>query len=215
MVFITTYTRPIKLIFIFFLLCCSMKSIGQNDTIPNLIPYEDYDNKLFLSKIVEVDSSSTSELILRFKNWASLQFINLKEVIVSETANQIVLVYSTSLHRAYYYAGVLGKIQLDGKYFVRMVVQFKDGKARAQFYDDGNVAGSLGALYVKSRVYFISSFTSKPAKLNDLHKSKDGFEGPFYDSHCEWQESIIKMSKSFESGLKNNSLNSKKNDFDF
>ncbi len=215
MVIITSYTRPIKLILIFLLLCCSMKTIGQNEIIPNLIPYEDYDNKLFLSKIVEVDSTSMNDLILRFKNWGSLQFINFKEVIVSETTNQIVIVYSTSLSRAYWNAGVLGKTLLDGKYYVRMVVQFKDNKVRAQFYDDGNVAGYLGLTPVKPRAYYISMFTTKPSNYKDLHRLNNKSFGPYYDSHCEWQESIIEMSKSFEAGLKNNSLNSKKNDFDF
>lgn len=184
----------------------------ENDSVPNLKPYEDLTNKLFISKVVDVPGKNITDLINRFKNWASLKFVSLKDVIVTETENQIVLVYITTLNRGF--LKTMGmKVPFDVKFYVRMVVQFKDGKLRAQFYDDGNVYVPGGG--PASRSIYISSFTQKPEDVKDLHKVTTKIHGPYYDSHCEWQDKIMLMVQSFEDGMKNDTVNSKKNDFDF
>jgi hypothetical protein len=183
----------------------------EQDTIPILKTYEDLGSKLFISKVVDVPGKSTPELINRFKNWASLKFVSLKDVIVTETENQIVLVYLTNLNRAY--MKIMGKeYPFQVKFYVRMVVQFKNDKLRAQFYDDGNAYVSGG---ISSRSIYISSFTQMPSDPKDLHKITSKIHGPYYEAHCEWQDNVLLMTKSFEEGMKNDSLNSKKNDFDF
>ena len=84
-----------KIITILLLVSISLLGKSQeNDTIPDLLPYEDAAAGLFISKVVEVKDKSQKDLITQFKNWASTRFVNLKEVIVSETDNQIVLNYA-------------------------------------------------------------------------------------------------------------------------
>jgi hypothetical protein len=60
------------------------------------------------------------------------------------------------------------KIPMIYSWYIRMVVQFKDGKARAQFYDDGNTFkpgeysryGNVPA--TEARTIFLSNITDKP-----------------------------------------------------
>lgn len=88
---------------------------------------------LIYSKVVSFDSLTQSTLIKKTKNWASTAFVNLKEVLVSETEDQLVINYVTNA----FYVKVLGKSVVN--WYVRLVVQAKDGKMKISFFDDGNV----------------------------------------------------------------------------
>jgi hypothetical protein len=63
-----------------------------------------------------------------FKNWGGTNFVNLKEVIVSETEDQIVLNYITND----LYVKSLGTI-VTAEWYVRLVAEFKEGKMRVSF----------------------------------------------------------------------------------
>ncbi len=191
----------------------------DNDTIPELLPYEDATSGLFVSKVVEVKDKSQKELVTQFKNWAATRFVNLREVMVSETENQIVLNYITKTNS---YMKSLGmKLPMNYSWYVRMVVQFKDGKARAQFYDDGNsfIAGEYSKYgsvpSVPARSMYVHTYTKKPENVKDLHRNSmsAGTSGILYDTHCEWQRNIMNMVSSFEKGMLDASMVGKKDDF--
>ena len=107
------------------------------------------------------------------------------------------------------------KIPLDMSWYVRMVVQFKDGKIRAQFYDDGNtfVAGTYSQYgsvpATQARTVYIKSYNKKPETFKELHKPVNAY----YDLHAEWQNNIESMALNFEKGMKDFSIQQKKDDF--
>lgn len=205
-----------------FLLFLSITFVGrgqENDTIPELLPYEDAVSGLFVSKVVEVKDKSQKELATQFKNWAATRFVNLREVMVSETDNQIVLNYITKTNS---YMKSLGmKLPMNYSWYVRMVVQFKDGKARAQFFDDGNsfIAGEYSKYgsvpAVPARTMYVHTYTKKPENVKDLHRNtmSGGTSGILYDTHCEWQRNIMNMVSSFEKGMLDATMVGKKDDF--
>ena len=101
--------------------------------------YQDKEQLLINQNVIIVDSVSREELINRIKNWGGVSFVNLKEVLVSETQDQLVFTYVTS---GFYVKSMGITTPLD--WYVRMVVQVKDGRIRVQQFDDGNTyrAGS-------------------------------------------------------------------------
>lgn len=123
--------------------------------------YQDKDVLIIYSGILKYDTIPKAELIKRVKNWASTNFVNLKEVLVSETDDQLVLNYITSS----YYIKVLGS-KSPIEWYIRLVIQFKDGKIRCVFYDDGNVRmlGTQYSPFVSARTY----------KLKDYFKDDGG-----------------------------------------
>ena len=114
----------------------TLVSNGQDEVIRNLKDFEKAGEGLYISKVIEIPNKTQKELQTQFKNWASTSFVNLREVMVSETDNQIVLNYITKTPN---YLKTLGmKMPIDYSWYIRLVAQFKDGKVRVQFYDDGN-----------------------------------------------------------------------------
>lgn len=203
-----------KQILVCYFLSISFFSFSQeNDTVPEIKTYEDFNLGLFVSKVVEIPSKTQKELVVQFKNWASTSFVNLKEVIVSETESQIVLNYITKTNSYFKTLGM--KTPLDRSWYVRMVVQFKDGKIRAQFFDDGNtfVAGTYSQYgsvpATQARTVFIKSFNKKPETFKELHKPAN----IYYDLHAQWQSNIETMALNFEKGMKDFSIQQKKDDF--
>jgi hypothetical protein len=193
----------------------SFVSYGQDEEIvPDLKPYEDATSKLFISKVIELPNKTQKELVTQFKNWASTSFVNLREVIVSETDNQIVINYITTTNSYYKTLGM--KTAVEYGWYVRLVAQFKDGKVRVQFYDDGNVFRPGEYLtYTRTttpstpaRSMFISAVTIKPESYKEMHRTKY-----FYDLHYQWQQKISNMTLSCEKGMKDISLIAKKDDF--
>ena len=187
----------------------------QNDTVPTVKPFEDAASNLYTSKVIEIPGKTQKELNIQFKNWASTAFVSLKDVIVSETDNQTVLLYNL-LPNAY--IKMLGKSYNDIRYYVRVVAQFKDGKCKISFYDDGNMF-SAGGIYngiklpdAPARTRYISPLVSmpKPETEKDLHKAK-GFG---YGIALSWEDQIDKLLLSSELGMKNASVSlAKKDDF--
>ena len=127
---------PMKTIILFSLLLFSSIANAQFQ-IDSL--YQDKEQLLINQKVIIVDSVSREELINRIKNWGGVSFVNLKEVLVSETQDQLVFTYVTS---GFYIKSMGITTPLD--WYVRMVVQVKDGRIRVQQFDDGNTyrAGS-------------------------------------------------------------------------
>jgi hypothetical protein len=118
--------------------------------------YENRHELLIKSMIINVDSISRKELIQRLKNWGGVNFVNLKEVLVSETESQLVFNY---IDKGLYYK-FLGMVSTSN-WYIRLVIQVKDGKLRLLFYDDGNAFWPGDGKYVSStmpRVYKLSNY---------------------------------------------------------
>ena len=127
--------------------------------------YEDLATRLYISKVVEIEGKSQKDLMTLFKNWGSTAFVNIREVMVSETDNQIVLVFITKINRPL--RSMLGLNNNEIGLYVRMTGEFKDGKCRISLYDDGNVAtlpsyyGSVTIPGSPSRSYYMSDVMKK------------------------------------------------------
>jgi hypothetical protein len=121
--------------------------------------YQDKEQLLINQKVIIVDSVSREELINRIKNWGGVSFVNLKEVLVSETQDQLVFNYISSS----FYAKSMG-ITTYMDWYVRLVIQVKDGRIRVQQFDDGNVfrpgsySGGVSIPATSARVYHLNDY---------------------------------------------------------
>jgi hypothetical protein len=121
--------------------------------------FMDNSNRLIYSKVVSFDSLTQSTLIKKTKNWASTAFVNLKEVMVSETEDQLVFNYVTDA----FYVKSLG-LKSAISWYVRLVVQVKDGKMKISFFDDGNV--------MMPASQYVSATAARAIKLSDYFKTE-------------------------------------------
>jgi hypothetical protein len=145
-----------KKLLLMFTLCFVVNANGQY-LIDSL--YTNKEELLINQRVLMIDSISREELINRIKNWGGVAFVNLKEVLVSETQDQLVFNYITSG----FYAKSLG-IQTNMDWYVRMVIQVKDGKVRIQQYDDGNgyrsgsYSGGVSIPATQARLYHLNDY---------------------------------------------------------
>lgn len=192
---------------------------SQVDVIPQLKPYEDIKTKLYTSKVIELPNKSQKDLITQFKNWGSTNFANFKEVVVSETENQIVLVYTQDVPIVYYGGFLYGNLIDNYSMYIRLLAEFKEGKMRVSIYDDGNVfrpsTGSYGTRSYEPakqpRTIFISNYQEPPLTTKDFVK----FPYYWYLGHVKWEKKCDDTILSLENGMKNpNSSNTlRKDDF--
>jgi len=199
-----------KLLIILIALVFTNSVFGQNEVVPEMKKFEDVDSQLYLSKVIEVPNQTQSQLINRFKNWASMNFVSLKDVVVSETENQIVLVYITEPN--FWYRVLGSKAFYPTKFYVRLVVQFKDGKSKFSFFDDGNTLLLSGPStpYIGARTQYVSEWSKTAEKplYQDYRKPKYLQFGVV----CAWQSNVDKMVKSLEDGLLNETASSQLSD---
>jgi len=95
--------------------------------------YADKAQNIIYSEVYEFDSLSQEDIQMRVKNWAGTQFVNMKEVLVGETKEQLVFNYITES----FYIKLLGMPEYK-TWYIRMVVQMKDNKIKVSLFDDGN-----------------------------------------------------------------------------
>ena len=74
----------------------SQSSLLVNDKLHIDSLYENKEENLIISRVLEFEGLKKDELKTKVKNWGSTKFVNLKEVLVSETDDQIVLNYIES-----------------------------------------------------------------------------------------------------------------------
>lgn len=114
------------------LLCLlTFQSFSQQMLIDTF--YVDKNELLIHSQKETFDSLTMDKLNIRVKNWAGNNFRSMKDVLVSETPEQLVFNYITDA----FYIKSLG-MKTYCKWYIRMVVQIKDGKIRVLMYDGGN-----------------------------------------------------------------------------
>lgn len=163
-----------------------------------------YSNKnelILYTGIHKFDSISQAELKNKIKNWASLTFVNLKEVMVSETDDQIVLNYISSS----YYVKSLTKTTVD--WYIRLLIQFKDGKIRCTYYDDGNVR--------MLPTQYSPGYSARIFHLKDYFKEKDGVlvsQKASVQGMINLHNSIITDFNSIKESINNKTID-KKNDW--
>ena len=133
--------------------------------------YQDKDNYLIYSVTDTFDTIQRAILIDKIKNWASLNFVNMNEVLVSETQTQLVFNY---INNTFYQKSLLGKLYRS--WYYRLVIQMKDDRVKISIYDDGNAywAGSYsqyGSVSATSaRIY---TFRSLAFKKNGYSRGSD------------------------------------------
>ena len=176
----------ISLLFLLF----SFSSISQDCLTRDSI-FEKYDEKLVYSEVVLIDSVSQAELVKRAKNWGGTAFVNLKEVLVAETDNQLVFNYITSNSGG----SLFGRITSNT--YIRLIVMFKDGRIKASFYDDGNVAV---AGYSARSYFFTDAFPKPETKVCFKGSSKTSYE--IYKSY---KTNVLSSMEELKQGLKKSS----------
>jgi hypothetical protein len=128
--------------------------------------------KLIYTGVLKFDSLTQKQLISKVKNWASTKFVSLKQILVSETEDQIVLNYIDGS----FYSKSLG-IKSYFEYYIRLVIQFKEGKIKCSYYDDGNVAvlPSKYQSFIEARTIFIpENFKEKKGLIVAKSNNVDG-----------------------------------------
>lgn len=127
-----------RLIIVMMLLLSTAISFGQLH-IDSF--YENKDELLIYSVVEDFDSISQEDIGIRVKNWGGTHFVNMKEVLVSETKDQLVFNYITDS----FYIRTLG-MDSPKSWYIRMVIKIKDNKIKISLYDDGNTftSGSYG-----------------------------------------------------------------------
>jgi hypothetical protein len=141
-----------------FILSISLNSVAQGCLTKDSI-FQSIDDKLIISKVINVDSTSQKQLVIKVKNWASTQFVNSKEVLVSETENQ--LVYNYIITNT---GGMVTRSE-----YIRLVIQVKDNKIKVEFFDDGNVyvpSTQYAAAQSARSTYYSSWFAEDRALCN-------------------------------------------------
>ena len=129
--------KKVKLIMLaVFTVLTTLGSFAQKEKVHVDSFYVDKEELLIDEQIIEIEGSAidvgSDELITKIKNWGGISFVNMEEVLVSETNTQLVFNYITK-----YNIKTLGMVT-PKNWYIRMVIQVKDGKVRIRQYDDGN-----------------------------------------------------------------------------
>lgn len=183
-----------------FLLFLPSSINGQDSDIPELKTWEDINSKLYLSKVIEFEGKSQKDLIILYKNWASVAFVNLKEALVGETESQVVIRYVQTTYANYKIMGLKGTSRFD--WYVRLIAQFKDGKVKVSFFDEGNVptpSSTINGIVVPgspSGSFYVCQQVNKPKDMNKVNSS-------FYQYHLMWQKNVDDMVLAIETQLRN------------
>jgi len=170
--------NKIRLI-ILIVLSVSTKVNAQDNYIGRT--FEDLETKLYKSYILKLDTMKRDELKNNFKNVASTLFVNLKEVMVSETDDQIVLNYRSTTNST-----------PTTTWYVKLIAQFKDGKVRLLIYDDGNV-------FIPSEQY-TPTWPARSIYVTDNKRAQKKFRIKTME---EWMDDKDRMIKKIEDGLRN------------
>lgn len=113
----------------------------------------------------EFENISQDKINNCVKNWAGRNFVNMREVLVSETKDQMVFNYITNS----FFIKILG-MPNSYKWYIRLVVQTKENKVRLLFYDDGN------AFWAGTYTRIGNSFSSTPSIPARRYRFKDYFK---------------------------------------
>ncbi len=157
-----------------------------------------YSNKseyLIYSEIYEFDSLSQEDLNTKIKNWAGLHFVNMKEVLVSETKEQMVFCYITND----FCIKTLMTVPLS--WYFRLSIQIKDNKIKVSIYDDGNTYWPESS--TRARQYKLSYYFNEDGTLRKMYTH----------GMLEVKKSCVELSNDINNSIKTAKLDTKKNDW--
>lgn len=117
--------------------------------------YKNANENLISQFVLQFPNVKKEELLKKTKNWGAKRFVNLKEVLVGETEDQLVFNYIDNKM----FVRSLG-LTNNYSWYIRLVAQFKDEKIRIQYFDDGNTyqPGSQYSPAIKARIYKLSNY---------------------------------------------------------
>lgn len=137
------------------LILCPVLSFGQkenllvNGELPLDSFYQDKSTMLIFSNVSLFDSLKQGALVTKVNNWGATHFNNLKEVLVGETDDQLTFNF---IDKSYYIKSLGIKTAMS--WYIRLTIQFKDGKIKYSFYDDGNLRTSV----LRDKQYFFKAY---------------------------------------------------------
>ena len=135
-------------------------------------------------KIVQLDSTiSINELMLKASNWAGKTFNNSEKVITSKTENQIIIDYNTTIFFGWK---------------IRIILEFKPGKVRYSFIDNGNLYRNVMSSPVSEGTMTIQDYFERKGYI----KKTGYWEKYRYSGVVEWKTDIFMTAKSLERALK-------------
>lgn len=150
--------NKLKTIMIIFIMMLSKFAFSQMH-IDSL--YDNKDKLLIYSVVKDFDSLPQEFINNEVKNWASTNFVNMKEVLISETKDQLVFLYIT---KSSFYITTFGSKDYCS-WYIRMIVQTKDNKIKISLYDDGNAywpgsynSGGYSKPSTEERKYNLSTY---------------------------------------------------------
>jgi hypothetical protein len=146
--------KQIKKLFLLMLVFLTSNSLFSQLKIDEF--YENKEQLLIYSKIDTIENKNSEDIIKLVKNWAGLNFVNMNEVLVSETNDQLVFNYITKK----FFLKTLG-LTYDLDWYIRLVVQIKDDRIRLQFFDDGNAAMVNKGGVTRARIYRFTEYFNK------------------------------------------------------
>lgn len=170
--------RILKIISLF--LVISFATNGQ--TLSESDYYQNKNENLIYSTVIEFDSVPQSVIHQAAKNWCAISFVNAEKVTVGETNNVLVVNY---ISHSFYRQVRKSKVTLEWQF--RMVIQTKDNKIKFSFYDDGNafwvgdkIVPDIKAKTVYLSRYFIKGYAEKGyeegllnVKRNFIHHTEE------------------------------------------
>lgn len=117
--------------------------------------YADKNQKLILTEVNVFPGISKTKIKDWVKGWAALHMVNMNQTLVAETEDELVLNY---IINDFTYK-ILG-MQTEAKWFIRLVVNFKDEKARFSFFDFGNapMAGTSWTGSIPRGSYYFADY---------------------------------------------------------
>jgi hypothetical protein len=143
---------------------------------------QDISQHLLKSKIIELDSITQKEIKERVKNWAGKTFVNMNEVLVSETESQLVFNYIEK-----YQVNAYGKTFIEGGEYTRLVIQIKDGKIKVSFFDSGNRADR--SIYITDCFLNSESIENSGIKKSTYSAMKN-YSGAYKNTLASLEKSI-------------------------
>jgi hypothetical protein len=130
-------------------------------------------------KIIIVDSSiEANQLSTRILNWIGKSFKNADKVITSKTESQVVVDYITQTYFGWK---------------VRLVIEFKKGKIRYTFIDNGNTYRSVPYAIREGSMHIQSYFEKK-----GFVKSSGYWEKHIYAGIIQWKNELNNIALNFE-----------------
>ena len=127
--------------------------------------FEDVSINLLKSQVTEIKGINQSEIKRRILNYASGTFPDVREVLVSESDDQLIFNFVFSFNFKMHGSAITGPVSFEEH--IRLVVQIKNERFRVLVFDDGN-AQDVGI--AARTTYFSQRFRNSIARSKGPYK---------------------------------------------